>query len=124
MPELPDVTIYVEALQARITGHVLQEFRLRSPFVLRTVVPPYGATVGKAVTSVTRRAKRIVVGFEGDLFAAIHLMLLGRLRWSDPGETAKNAAGKVLLATFVFDSGTLHLVEMGPKKRASIHVFE
>jgi len=122
MPELPDVTVYVEALQARLVGHRLNDVQFRSPFVLRTVDPPMSEFKGRAVKGIQRLAKRIVMAFEGDLYIAIHLMRLGRFRWASPGTKAKNAAGKVLLATFSFESGTLHLVEMGPKKRASIHL--
>lgn len=124
MPELPDVTLYVEALAERLVGHRLERVTLRSPFVLRTVDPPVQALVGRTVGAVRRLAKRIVLAFEGDLFAVVHLMRLGRFRWADPGKKAKNAAGKVLLATFEFDAGTLHLVEMGPKKRAALHVVQ
>jgi len=123
MPELPDVTVYVEALERRLVGHPLQRVTLRSPFVLRTVEPPVRAGEGRVVAGVRRLGKRIVVRFEPELYFVIHLMRLGRFRWADPGKNAKNAAGKVLLATFEFGSGTLHLVEMGPKKRAALHVF-
>lgn len=121
---MPDVTLYVEALTSRIVGARLEQFLLRSPFVLRTVEPSYREMVGRRVEGVRRIGKRIIVGLEGERFIAIHLMRLGRFRWADPGKKAKNASGKVLLATFVFETGTLHLVEMGPKKRAAIHVLE
>lgn len=123
MPELPDIEVYVEALRTRVVGHELASISLRSPFVLRTVEPPYRALEGREVRSIERLAKRIVFGFEGDLFLAIHLMKLGRFRWADLGGKARNAAGKVLLAALRFGSGTLYLVEMGPKKRAALHVL-
>ena len=122
MPELPDVTVYVEQLQHKLVGHRLQDIKLRSVSLLRTFDPPHAAAYGKRVTDVSRLGKRIVLAFEDDLFFVVHLMRLGRLRWAEPGKNAKNAAGKVLHAVFAFDSGTLHLVEMGPKKRASLHV--
>lgn len=122
MPELPDVTVYVEGLQQRLIGHALLSIKLRSVSLLRTFDPPHSAAYGKKVTAVQRLAKRIVISFEDDLHFVIHLMRLGRFRWADPGQKAKNAAGKVLHAVFSFDSGTLHFVEMGPKKRASLHV--
>ncbi len=123
MPELPDVTVYVEALQRRLVGHVLEEIRVRSVSLLRTFDPPHTSAIGRRVVSVERLAKRIVVSFEGDLHFVIHLMRLGRFRWADTGKKARNAAGKVLHGSFTFDSGTLYLVEMGPKKRASLHVL-
>ncbi len=122
MPELPDVTVYVELLQRKLIGHRLQDIKLRSVSLLRTFDPPHSAAYGKRVTGVQRQGKRIVLAFEDDLFFVLHLMRLGRLRWADPDKKAKHAAGKVLHAVFTFDSGTLHLVEMGAKKRASLHV--
>lgn len=122
MPELPDVTVYVEQLQDKLVGHRLRDITLRSVSLLRTYDPPHAAAYGKRVTDVSRLGKRIVFAFEDDLYFVLHLMRLGRLRWAEPGKKAKNAAGKVLHAVFTFDSGTLHLVEMGPKKRASLHV--
>ncbi len=121
VPELPDLEVYVGALKERVVGHVLESIELRSPFVLRTVVPSYRDAVGRRVEDVGRLGKRIVLRMSSDLFVAIHLMRLGRLRWTDaPGRVG----GKVLLASFRFDVGTLHLIEMGPKKRASIHVVD
>lgn len=122
MPELPDVTVYVELLQQKLIGHRLQGIKLRSVSLLRTFDPPHSAAYGKRVIGVQRQGKRIVFAFEGDLFFVLHLMRLGRLRWAEPDKKAKHAAGKVLHAVFTFDSGTLHLVEMGAKKRASLHV--
>ncbi len=122
MPELPDVTVYVELLQDKLLGATLQEIKLRSVSLLRTFDPSHEEVIGKRIVGVERLAKRIVFAFEDDLYFVLHLMRLGRLRWSDPGKKAKNAGGKVLHAVFTFDTGTLHLVEMGPKKRASLHV--
>jgi formamidopyrimidine-DNA glycosylase len=122
MPELPDVTVYVEQLQDKLVGHPLQSITLRSVSLLRTFDPPHASVYGKRVLDVQRLGKRIVFAFEDDLYFVLHLMRLGRLRWADPGKKAKNAGGKVLHAVFTFESGTLHLVEMGPKKRASLHV--
>lgn len=124
MPELPDVTVYVEALQRRIVGHRIDAIVLRSPFVLRTFEPPYHAAVGKQVVGVRRLAKRIVIELQEDLLLAIHLMKLGRLRWADPGAKAKHAAGKALLAVFETDAGRLFLTETGTKKRAALHVLQ
>ncbi|MEM6290201.1 MAG: DNA-formamidopyrimidine glycosylase family protein [Myxococcota bacterium] len=122
MPELPDVTVYVEMLQDKLIGQRLQDIKLRSVSLLRTFDPPHREAYGMRVVGVQRQAKRIVLAFEDDLYFVIHLMRLGRFRWADTGKKAKNAGGKVLHAVFTFESGTLHLVEMGPKKRASLHV--
>ncbi len=122
MPELPDVTVYVELLQRKLIGHRLRGITLRSVSLLRTFDPPHSAAYGTRVLGVQRQGKRIVFEFEDHLFFVLHLMRLGRLRWADPDKKAKHAGGKVLHAVFAFDSGTLHLVEMGAKKRASLHV--
>lgn len=122
MPELPDITLYVEALEQRIVGHTLEGIALRSPFVLRTFDPPYRECEGRGVIAVRRQAKRIVIALVDELYIVMHLMKLGRLHWTDAGTKVKNP-GKVLLATFTFDAGTLHLVEMGSKKRAALHVL-
>ena len=119
MPELPDVTIYIEALQSRLVGHTLQKFRLASPFVLRSVEPAPRDVEGKTITSIRRLGKRIVIGFEDDLFIVIHLMIAGRFRWLAPGA---KVPGKLGLAALDFDSGTLVLTEAGSKRRASIHI--
>ena len=118
MPELPDLSIYLEALAARISGRVLQGVRLASPFVLRTAVPPIESVAGRRVAGFRRIGKRIVIALEGDLFLVIHLMVLGRLRWLPVG--AKG--GKSALALFDFANGTLALVESGTKRRASLHL--
>jgi formamidopyrimidine-DNA glycosylase len=122
MPELPDITVYVECLERRLVDATLQEIKLRSPFVLRTVLPPWREAQGRRVTGVRRLGKRIVLELEGDLRLVLHLMRLGRLRWADPG--GKAIGGKILLATFGFDRGTLYLTETGTKKRASLHIVQ
>lgn len=122
VPELPDITVYVECLERRIVGATLQKLELRSPFVLRTVTPPWREVQGESVTGVRRLGKRIVVELEGDLRLVVHLMQLGRFRWADPG--GKAVGGKILLATFGFDRGTLYFTETGTKKRASLHVVQ
>src|SRR5215831_580137 len=112
MPELPDVTVYCEALAARVRGEVLQRVELKNPFVLRTVVPPIAATHGRRVREVRRLGKRIVLALDGDLFLVIHLMIAGRLHWKAVGA---KVPGKVGLAAFDFSTGTLTLTEAGTK---------
>ncbi|HET8945552.1 MAG TPA: DNA-formamidopyrimidine glycosylase family protein [Candidatus Polarisedimenticolia bacterium] len=119
MPELPDITIYIEALEARVRGHVLERVRLRSPFLVRSVDPPITAAEGRIVERLLRLGKRIVFGLEGELFLVLHLMIAGRLRW---GVKGAKVPGKLGLAAFDFDSGTLLLTEAGTKKRASLHL--
>ena len=119
MPELPDVDVYVSALDARVTGATLESARLKSPFLLRTVAPPLHAVEGKQVIGVRRLGKRVVIAIADDLFLAIHLMIAGRLHWKPRGAPL---AGKLALAAFDFSSGTLTLTETGTKKRASLHV--
>ncbi len=119
MPELPDVTIYLEALQSRLLGRTLNKVRLASPFVLRTVEPSPRELEGKTVLELRRLGKRIVLGFEGELFLVIHLMIAGRFKWLAPGA---KVPGKLGLAAFDFDHGTLLLTEAGSKRRASIHI--
>jgi formamidopyrimidine-DNA glycosylase len=120
MPELPDVTVYVERVADRVVGHTLDKVRLASPFLLRSVDPPLAAVDGKRVTSVERLGKRIVFVLEDELFLVLHLMVAGRLKW-ELGRGAK-IPGKVGLAAFDFSSGTLLLREASSKKRASLHV--
>jgi formamidopyrimidine-DNA glycosylase len=118
MPELPDVTVYVESLAARITGRPLERVRLASPFLLRTVDPPLAGLHGRRVTGVSRLGKRIVIALEGEYYLVLHLMVAGRLRWKEPGA---KIPGKLGLAAFDFPGGTLLLTEAGTKKRASLH---
>ena len=119
MPELPDVSVYVEALETRLLGQPLQKLRLTSPFVLRTFDPPATDLEGKHVRSVRRLGKRIVIEFDGELFLIIHLMIAGRFRWLAPGA---KVPGKLGLAALDFPNGTLVLTEAGSKKRASMHI--
>jgi formamidopyrimidine-DNA glycosylase len=119
MPELPDVTVYVEALGRSVVGRRLEHVRLQSPFVLRSVEPPVAALEGRTVRGVRRIGKRIVLEFEGELFAVIHLMIAGRFHWRPAG---KKVHGKIGLVAFDFPHGTLELTEAGSKKRASLNV--
>src|SRR5258705_9807221 len=119
MPELPDIVVYVEHLERRIAGATLESVRVASPNLLRTFDPPLDAVHARRVTGLRRVGKRIVIALEGGLFLVIHLMISGRLRWSEG--TAK-LPGKVGLATFTFSTGTLGLTEASQKKRASLHV--
>jgi len=120
MPELPDVDVYVAALSSRIVGATLEQVRLNSPFLLRTVTPPLAAAHGKRVAGVRRLGKRVVIRLPDELFLAIHLMIAGRLHWKPKGA---KLGGKLALAAFDFTTGTLTLTEAGTKKRASLHVI-
>jgi formamidopyrimidine-DNA glycosylase len=120
MPELPDLTVYVEALQARVLGVPLGGIRLGNPFVLRSVAPAPAVFAGRPVIGVRRLGKRLVLACEGELFAAIHLMVLGRLHWRP---LAARLAGKNALAAFDFPDGALVLTESGTKRRAGIHLL-
>ncbi len=121
MPELPDVAIYVEALTDRISGRRLERVNLLSPFVLRSYDPPIDAIFGATVNGVRRVGKRLVIGFDGDLFLVIHLMIAGRLRWREKGQ--KPGVGpKMMLASFDFAHGTLLFTEASSKKRASLQL--
>jgi formamidopyrimidine-DNA glycosylase len=119
MPELPDVTVYLECLRPRVEGAVLERVRLVSPFLLRSVKPGLAEVEGKAVRGVRRLGKRIVLALEDELFLVLHLMIAGRLHWKPPGA---KLPGKIGLASFAFYTGTLQLTEAGSKKRASLHV--
>ena len=119
MPELPDVTVYVEALQQRLIGQTLTKVRLGNPFVLRTVDPSPSEVAGRAVVDIRRLGKRIVIELDGGLYIVIHLMIAGRFKWLPPGA---KIPGKVGLAAFDFPSGTLLLTEAGSKRRAAIHL--
>jgi formamidopyrimidine-DNA glycosylase len=121
MPELPDIELYLTALRPRVVGKLLTLVRVSSPFVLRTFEPPIEALHGKLVERVGRIGKRVVFAFPDDLYLVVHLMIAGRFRWEDkPGA---KPPGKVGLASFEFEHGTLLLIESSPKKRASIHVL-
>jgi formamidopyrimidine-DNA glycosylase len=120
VPELPDVAVYVEALRDRLAGQPLEQVRLGSPFLLRSVEPPLSAFPGRRVEAVSRMGKRIVLAFEGDHLLVIHLMIAGRLHWKPAGA---KLPGKVGLAALDFPHGTLTLTEAGSKRRASLHAF-
>lgn len=117
MPELPDITVYIEALDSRIVGQTLERTRIPKPFLLRSVDPPISAAQGKRVIGLRRMGKRIVLELEDDLFLVIHLMIAGRLRWVPAGG---KVPGKIGLAAFDFTNGTLILTEAGSKRRASL----
>ncbi|HZP39942.1 MAG TPA: DNA-formamidopyrimidine glycosylase family protein [Candidatus Binatia bacterium] len=119
MPELPDVTVYLEALERRVLSRALDRVRLASPFVLRTVEPPLAAVEGRKVLALRRVGKRIVFALEDDLYLVIHLMIAGRLRFVERGTRVPRKLG---LAAFDFANGTLVLTEAGTKKRAALHV--
>ncbi len=120
MPELPDITVYLDALETRVVGRPLLKVRLRSPFLLRTVEPPLQAVEGLPVTALRRMGKRIVFVMGDELFLVLHLMIAGRLRWLPPGG---RIPGKLGLAAFDFSPGTLLLTEAGTKPRASLHLL-
>ena len=119
MPETPEITAYLEALEARIVGKRLERVRVASPSLLRTWDPPITAVHGRTVMGVSRIGKRIVWELEDDLFLVLHLMLTGRLRWREPGAPVPKKVGH---AAFDFPEGTLILTEQATKKRASLHV--
>ena len=119
LPELPDITVYVEALRDRLIGHELLGARLGSPFILRTVDPPLSALIGRRVSEVERMGKRIVLALDDDYFIVLHLMIAGRLHWTARGAKGSRRAN---LAAFEFDSGTLTLTEAGSKRRASLYL--
>ncbi|MEO8562195.1 MAG: DNA-formamidopyrimidine glycosylase family protein [bacterium] len=121
MPELPDVTVYVEALERRVAGQPLTGFAMLNVFALRTVEPPLDALVGRPVLQVRRLGKRIVLAFDEELFLVIHLMIAGRLRWIAAGARVR-VPKRIALAELDFPSGALVLTEAGTKRRASIHV--
>lgn len=119
MPELPDVTVYVEALHARIVGRRLERVLVGSPFLLRSAAPPLESTFGRVVTGVRRVGKQIAIGVEGDLWLVLHLKIAGRLHWK---KAAPKLGARNLLAIFQFDSGALTLTEAGSERRAGLHV--
>ena len=121
MPELPDVELYLSALRPRVVGKVLNRVRVVSPFVVRTFDPPVDALEGNPAERVERLGKRIVLAFPDELYLVVHLMIAGRFRWE--AKVGAKPPGKIGLASFEFDGGTLLLVESSPKKRASIHVI-
>jgi formamidopyrimidine-DNA glycosylase len=121
VPELPDITIYLEALERRILNEPLQRIRLASPFLVRTVVPPIHEAQGKRVRALSRMGKRIIFGLDQELSMVLHLMVAGRLHWREPGSELKR---RLDLAAFDFPNGSLVLTEAGTKKRASLHFVQ
>src|SRR5690242_613695 len=120
MPELPDISAYISALETRIVEQTLERVRLSSPFLLRTVDPPLSSAEGRVVKRLRRIGKRIAIGLEDDLWLVLHLMIAGRLRWKK--RDAKRG-GRQNLAAFDFPHGSLVLTEAGSKRRASLHVI-
>jgi len=120
VPELPDITVYIEALERRVMDQRLEGVRVTSPFLLRTADPPLQDVYGKGVTGLRRIGKRIAIGLEDELWLVLHLMIAGRLHWKERGA---KLAGRRGLAAFDFDNGSLTLTEAGTKKRASLHVI-
>ena len=121
MPELPDIVVYIAALERRIVGQPLVRVQLANPFLLRTAVPPIAAVEGRRVRAVRRIGKRVVLALEGELFLVLHLMIAGRLRWLEHGE---RAPARITLARFEFPAGTLAFTEAGSKRRASLHLVQ
>jgi formamidopyrimidine-DNA glycosylase len=120
MPELPDIVVYIEAPERRILGHVLERIQVPGPSLLRTAKPPIDSICNHTVTALRRIGKRIAIGFDNDLWLVIHLMIAGRLHWS---ERRIVPDGRRTLAALDFDSGTLTLTEAGSRKRASLHLL-
>jgi formamidopyrimidine-DNA glycosylase len=123
MPELPDIVVYIENLETRVLGRTLKQVRLLNPFLLRTASPPISAAEGKKVFGVRRLGKRIVFELEGGLFLVLHLMIAGRLRWTDAKAKPK-LPGRSALALFEFEGGTLVLTEAWTRRMASLHLVE
>ena len=121
MPELPDITLYLEALGDRIVGRQLNGIVLISPFLLRTAAPPLASAAGRRVEQLRRVGKRIAIGLSGQLWLVLHLMIAGRLHWFASGQ---KVSGRAALARFEFDNGTLTLTEAGSKRRASLHLLQ
>jgi formamidopyrimidine-DNA glycosylase len=121
VPELPDIVVYIEALEKRIQGSTLERVRVASPFLLRTAIPPLSSVEGKKVNELRRLGKRIRFGLDADLWLVLHLMIAGRLHWYNERARAAKSRG---LAVFEFSSGSLGLTEAGTQKRASLHVVQ
>jgi formamidopyrimidine-DNA glycosylase len=119
MPELPDVTVYVEALRERTIGHQLIRALVRSPFLLRSADPPLSASQGRTVREVRRLGKQIAIGLDGELWLVLHLKIAGRLHWNT---AAPKMGGRKVLAAFEFDDGWMWLTEAGTQHRAGLHV--
>jgi formamidopyrimidine-DNA glycosylase len=120
MPELPDIVVYIEALERRILGHVLERVQVAGPFLLRTATPPMDAIHGHTVKALRHVGKRIAIAFDNDIWLVLHLMIAGRLHWKEHRVTPD---GRRVLAAFHFDAGTLTLTEAGTQKRASLHLM-
>lgn len=121
MPELPDITAYITALEPRVIGQPLERVRLGSPFLLRSVQPPIAGVEGHVVEKLRRIGKRIAMGVEGDVWVVLHLMIAGRLHWKKPGA---KLGGRQNLAAFDFPQGSLLLTEAGSKHRAALHLVQ
>jgi formamidopyrimidine-DNA glycosylase len=121
LPELPDIELYLHALRSRIAGHTLEKIRIASPFLVRSFDPPIDQSFDKKVIALRRLGKRLVWQLDGDLFLIIHLMIAGRFKWADRGA---KVPGKVGLAAFDFDHGTLMLTEAGSQRRASLYLVK
>ena len=119
MPELPDITVYLDALAPRILHHRLERLSIRGPFLLRSADPPIAAAEGRRVIALRRAGKRIAIGLEGDLWLVLHLMIAGRLHWKPAAPTPTDQR---VLAAFTFDSGVLTLTEAGTRHRAALHL--
>ena len=119
MPELPDISAYIAAIEQRVLGQTLERVRLASPFLLRTAEPPLSTADGRAVRELRRVGKSIAIGLDGEVWLVLHLMIAGRLHWHQP---QAKLAGRQALAGFDFADGTLVLTEAGTKRRASLHV--
>ncbi|MFN2499309.1 MAG: DNA-formamidopyrimidine glycosylase family protein [Pyrinomonadaceae bacterium] len=132
MPELPDITVYLEALEQRILNQTLESVKISSPFLLHTATPPITSAEGQRVINLRRLGKRICLGLEDDYWLVLHLMIAGRLHWKEAAKTNIACAGKRVptkaskfgLAAFHFSSGTLSLTEAGTQRRASLHLIQ
>src|SRR6266700_1823483 len=121
MPELPDISAYITALESRIVGEPIEHVRLATPFLLRTVEPPIASVEGRRLCELRRIGKRIAIGVEDDLWMVLHLMIAGRLHWRAAGT---KLSGRNQLAAVDFPKGTLVLTEAGARRRASLHVLK
>jgi formamidopyrimidine-DNA glycosylase len=122
VPELPDIALYLSALEPRVVGRVLRRVRLFSPFLLRSVDPPLASADDQRIVGLSRLGKRIVLELPGELFLVIHLMIAGRFRYYEPPPAEAKPGGKIALAAFELEHATLVLTEAGSKRRASLHV--
>src|SRR5579863_3857402 len=121
MPELPDVSVYVEAIRTRVAGHQLVRTMVKSPFLLRSTAPPITETAGKTVREVRRLGKQIAIGLDGGLWLVLHLMIAGRLHWKS---SAPKLGSRNILVAFEFDNGWMWLTEAGTQRRAALRVVE